>query len=192
MPPSQLDNILTFTHRLWPRFLPTGGTALDATAGNGHDTLKLAQIVGSTGKVYAFDIQHTALQTTRQRLEQHHAHQQVQLIHAPHQHLADHVPHGIDLAVFNCGYLPHGDKTLTTQTETTLLALNASLQHLRRGGLLSLALYSGHPEGQRETHAVLQWAQALNAQQFCVLHYAFINRPNHPPLLLAIEKITDV
>lgn len=190
--PAQLDNILTFAHTLWPRHLPAGGLAVDATAGNGHDTLKLAQIVGQSGKVYAFDIQIAALEATRHRLEQHGAAQQVQLIHAPHQNLPHHVPHGIDLIVFNCGYLPRGDKTLTTQTEHTLTALQHSLAHLRQGGLLSIALYSGHAEGARETAAALTWAQRLHHRHFSVLHYAFINRPNCPPQLLLIEKNANV
>lgn len=186
--PHQLDNILTFAHHIWARFLPTGGSALDATAGNGHDTLKLAQLAGQTGKVYAFDIQAQALDATRNRLERHGATKQVQLIHAPHQQLADFVPNGLHLAVFNCGYLPHGDKSLTTQTENTLTALQHSLTHLRAGGLLSVALYPGHHEGERETAAVSDWAKNLNYQQFSVLQYQFVNRPNRPPQLLLIEK----
>ena len=56
-----LDNILPFAHRLLAQATPAGGTAIDATAGNGHDTLFLAQCVGANGRVYAFDIQPQAL-----------------------------------------------------------------------------------------------------------------------------------
>lgn len=38
-----------------------GDTVIDATAGNGHDTVFLAQLVGRQGRVWAFDVQSSAL-----------------------------------------------------------------------------------------------------------------------------------
>lgn len=190
--PAVLDNILPFAHDLWARCLPAGGRALDATAGNGRDTLRLAELAGPTGTVYAFDIQTAALQHTRDRLTAAAQPTRLHLIRAGHQNLRRYVPNGLHLAVFNCGYLPGGDKNLTTRTADTLAALDAVLPLLRPHGLVSIALYPGHPEGRREAAAVQAWAAGLPQTQYAVLHYGFTNRRNHPPFLLAVEKLPPV
>ena len=46
-----------------------GDLCIDATMGNGNDTLLLSRLCGSTGKVLAFDIQEQALNATRERLD---------------------------------------------------------------------------------------------------------------------------
>ena len=46
-----------------------GDICIDATAGNGNDTLVLCELVGDAGKVFAFDIQEMAVKNTRERLE---------------------------------------------------------------------------------------------------------------------------
>ena len=45
-----------------------GDICIDATMGNGNDTLLLCSLCQETGHVYAFDIQEQALAHTRQRL----------------------------------------------------------------------------------------------------------------------------
>ncbi len=184
-----LDNILPFTHQLWARCLWESAVAVDATAGNGHDTVCLAQLVGETGRVYAFDVQAEALAATGQRLQAAGLASRVCLLHQGHQHLADCVPAPVDVVAFNCGYLPGGDKARTTQTATTLSAMQQALALLRPGGVLSAVLYPGHAEGGEEAAAVSAWAAALPQQQFAVLHYGFTNRQNRPPFLLAVEKL---
>ena len=66
----QLQGILPFAHSLLSGCLKTGDIAVDGTMGNGNDTLFLAQLVGETGKVYAFDIQAAALLATERRLRE--------------------------------------------------------------------------------------------------------------------------
>ena len=56
-----LPRILAFTHELLRQRLRPGDNALDGTAGNGHDTLLLAQCVGPGGRVWAFDVQPQAV-----------------------------------------------------------------------------------------------------------------------------------
>ena len=46
-----------------------GALAVDATMGNGHDTLWLCGLVGENGHVYAFDVQREAVDRTRALLE---------------------------------------------------------------------------------------------------------------------------
>ncbi|MBH5328630.1 class I SAM-dependent methyltransferase [Eikenella sp. S3360] len=183
-----LDNILPFAHRLLAQATPEGGTAIDATAGNGHDTLFLAQCVGARGRVYAFDIQPQALAATQARLQAAGEEDQVCLIAASHADLAEHVREPVHSIVFNCGFLPGGNKSLTTEAGSTLAALAQAVRLLRPGGLLAAVLYPGHAAGALEAEAVSAWAAELPQQEFAVLRYGFLNRRNRPPYLLAIEK----
>lgn len=185
-----LQNILPFAHRLLQGRLKEGAAALDGTAGNGHDTLMLAQAVGKSGCVWAFDVQAEALAQTQRRLEAADAAAQVRLIHRSHEYLADYVDCPLDAAVFNFGWLPGSDKTCTTEAASSIAALEATLGLLKTGGLIAAALYPGHEAGQKEAAAVEAWAAALPQQQYAVLKYGFTNRRNRPPYLLLLEKLS--
>ena len=117
-----LQNIIPFAHYLLQQTLPEGGNALDGTAGNGHDTLFLAQTAGILGKVWAFDIQPQALTLTQCRLKEA-GYENVQLILDGHENLKQYVSEPLNAAIFNFGWLPGGDKSLTTRTETSIPAL---------------------------------------------------------------------
>ena len=184
-----LKNILPFTHSLLRGRIRCGDTVLDGTAGNGHDTLLLAQCVGSGGKVWAFDIQLQALDETARRLQEAGAEAAVEYIHAGHENLSDYVKEPLAAAVFNFGWLPGSDKALTTRADTSIRALASALALLERGGLLAAVVYPGHEAGRLEACAVEHWAQSLPQQQYAVLKYGFINRQNSPPYLLAVEKL---
>lgn len=179
---------LTFARQLIEGRLKNGGRALDGTAGNGRDTLFLAQLAGGSGKVWAFDIQAQALSNTAGLLRENGVEGQVELIAANHADLADYVREPLDAAMFNFGYLPGGDKTVTTKADSSVRAMQAAAALLAEGGLLTAVVYSGHPTGRAEAAAIEQWAAALPQEQYQVLHYRFTNQRNHPPQLLAIEK----
>lgn len=159
-------------HQLLAERLQQGDTVIDATVGNGHDTLFLAAQVGVTGKVYGFDIQQQALDTAYERLQQAGEAAQVSLFHAGHETMSLLVPesaHGrVKAVMFNLGYLPGGDKRRTTGVSTTLAALQAALTMLSSGGLISLLAYTGHPGGREEAELVKQWAGALPQDIFSV------------------------
>lgn len=184
-----LDNILPFAHKLLKARIRTGDTVLDGTTGNGRDTLLLAECVGADGTVWAFDIQPAAIASTRARLETAGAAAQVKLVCAGHETLADRISEPLAAAVFNFGWLPGGDKTRTTRTDTSLTALDAALGLLAPDGLLLAALYPGHEAGRHEAAAVSAWAASLPQQRFAVLEYRFTNRRNRPPFLLAVERL---
>ncbi|UOO83133.1 class I SAM-dependent methyltransferase [Uruburuella testudinis] len=186
---SGIDNIIPFAHKLLRAVLSEGGRALDGTAGNGHDTLVLAEQVGASGRVWAFDVQPQALQNTSGRLKAAGLDQRVTLVSDGHQHLACYIDEPLDAAVFNFGWLPGGDKSRTTEAPASLCALEAALALLAHGGLLVAVLYPGHEAGRQEAAAIENWAQALPQQHYAVLRYGFINRQNRPPYLLAIEKM---
>ena len=179
---------LAFARQLIEGRLKNGGRALDGTAGNGRDTLFLAQLAGRSGKVWAFDIQAQALSNTAGLLRENGVEGQVELIAASHADLADYVREPLDAAMFNFGYLPGGDKTVTTKADSSVRAMQAAAALLAEGGLLTAVVYSGHPAGLAEAAAIEQWAAALPQEQYQVLHYRFTNQRNHPPQLLTIEK----
>lgn len=183
-----LLSVLSFAHQLLRARLQAGDAALDGTAGNGHDTLLLAQCVGSGGKVWAFDIQQQALDNTAQRLQQASAHEPVQLCLAGHETLAQYVDRPLAAAIFNFGYLPGGDKKVTTQGANSVAALQAAAECLAEEGLLLAVIYSGHAAGAAEAALIDDWAAALPQTRFQVLRYGFINQRNAPPYLLAVEK----
>jgi len=153
-------------HHHLKQTLTTGDIAIDATTGNGHDSLFLAQCIGGSGKIFAFDVQQKALKSSQLLLKEHHMTTPVIWIHAGHEHMLKYIPqalHGCIKAItFNLGYLPHTDKSITTTTDTTLTALKASLSLLKQGGGLSILAYTGHDGGREEAEAVKTWATALN------------------------------
>lgn len=186
-----LVSILPFAHQLLASSLKTGDIALDGTMGNGNDTLFLAQCVGDTGRVYAFDIQAAALQATEKRLAQHQLQHRATLLQIGHQHLADYVPCNVVAAVFNFGYLPRGDHNITTLPETSIAAIEAALRVLRERGLLVLVVYHGHEMGKTEMAEIVSFVEKLPQNQYKVLRYEFINQQNCPPFVLAIEKLPE-
>ncbi|MDB6079001.1 MAG: rRNA methylase [Akkermansiaceae bacterium] len=150
-------------HREIAAVLRPGETAIDATAGNGHDTVFLAQLAGEQGTVLSFDVQEAAITSSKQRIETF-ALKGVRFILASHATLADHASPGrVGAVVFNLGYLPGGDHSLVTTRDVTLVALDAALGLLRPGGILSVVCYPGHPGGDVESDAVVVWASSLGA-----------------------------
>lgn len=189
--PMLLKNILPFTHYLLRGKIRDGDTVLDGTAGNGHDTLLLAQCVGKEGKVWAFDVQQQALDATASRLKEAGVRERVNLVLSGHETLVDYVCGPLSAAVFNFGWLPNSDKNCTTQTDTSIRALQAALDLLQNGGLLLAVLYPGHEEGRHEADAIEHWAAELPQHRFAALKYGFVNRRNRPPYLLAVEKLCE-
>ncbi|MEG0874995.1 MAG: class I SAM-dependent methyltransferase [Clostridiales bacterium] len=165
-----------------------GDIAVDATMGNGNDTVKLAQLVGETGKVFAFDIQTQALENTKAKLAKNNLTNRVKLLKENHCSMADFVPYGIAAAVFNLGYLPNGDHTLTTNSEDTLKALESAVSLLKTGGILVASIYWGHPQGEKEKNAILGFLKNTQRKSWNCLEISIPNREK-APILLLIEKI---
>jgi predicted methyltransferase len=146
--------------------LKPGDVVIDATVGNGHDTLFLATCVGPQGQVFGFDVQPRAIEQTHLRLQAAGL-ENVSLHQWDHAGMAAVIPqavHGRVAAVmFNLGYLPGGEKTLVTRTETTLAAVKVAFDLLKPGGLLTVIAYPGHPGGQEETEALTAFFHQLPA-----------------------------
>lgn len=190
-----LPKATELAHQLAAKRLRRKVKAIDATAGNGHDTLFLAKKVGPDGKVWAFDIQESAIAATRERLETEGAAKQVVLHQSSHADMLELVPesaHGsIKLVMFNLGYLPGGDKSQTTRWPETIKAVRAALEIIADDGLITIVAYPGHPAGHEEANALMNFAQWLDPKIYSVARYGFENRPNKPPFLIAIERSTS-
>ncbi|SES63373.1 Putative rRNA methylase [Salinibacillus kushneri] len=186
-----LKRVLTYSHELLQQTVKPGDFVIDATAGNGNDTLMLAKLVGDTGHVLSFDIQEKAIENTRELLRKHNMNN-VSLIKDSHSQLEKYL-HGkmygnIDGAVFNLGYLPGSNKSIITKPESTIAAIQQLLPHLKEEKLIVLVVYYGHEGGEKEKEELLQMVKNLDQKRFSVLEYRFMNQQNHPPFLLAIEK----
>jgi len=178
-------------HQYIEKVLQSGDIAIDATTGNGHDTLFLAQCIGKTGKVFAFDVQQQALTSAQSHLQKHHIQTPVTWINTGHEHMLEYIPlawHGeVKVITFNLGYLPNADKSITTCPNTTLPALNTSISLLKDGGVLSILAYTGHDGGHEECEAVKTWAKELNEQCSIAIHIPE-NTKFSPPEWICITK----
>lgn len=207
-----LGTVVDVTKKLISAAVGPGETVVDATAGNGHDTLFLAGLVGDLGRVIAFDIQEQALENTYKRLEKAGMLKRCTLVNEGHEQIAAVVQKvhevkaletvqveataqgqsqgdaQVAAIMFNLGYLPSGDHELVTQAETTRKAVLDGLGLLRIGGLMSIVVYSGHEGGAEEADMVEQLTSSLDQKTFAVLKLDFINRNNNSPFLFLIER----
>ncbi|WP_139489063.1 tRNA (mnm(5)s(2)U34)-methyltransferase [Brevibacillus dissolubilis] len=182
-----MPNVLEVVRRYIRESAKPGETLIDATMGNGNDTLFLAQLTGETGRVIAYDVQAQAVEKTRQRLEEEGMLDRVEL------RLESHVEMGqlagpVAAVMFNLGYLPGGDEALSTQAETTVQAIEAGLTLLRPGGMMTIVIYVGHQAGVVEKEAVEAYCEQLDLGQYFVLKYQYLNQKNQAPFVLVIEK----
>lgn len=177
-----------WAEELHEALLEPGDRAIDATMGNGHDTLRLCRLTGEEGRVWAFDVQKEALESTRERLCEHGMQNRAELILAGHELMAEYVHEQVQLAVFNLGWLPGIEHAVRTKSETTLAAVNAALGLLAPGGLMTICVYPGHEEGREELQALLQWAQGLDPLLYDASVRRYLNQPLDPPVLIAVKK----
>lgn len=186
------QSLVCLAHQKVSRTVKPGDTVIDATMGNGHDTLFLAKLVGEEGHVFAFDIQQAAIEKTRQRLQQHQQEQQVILIHASHACMSKTLTASllgkVSAIVFNLGYLPSGNKSIITTANSTLPALGDSLTLLKPGGLINLLIYIGHSGGKEEYLAIQQWLNELEKESFKVETVTLDDREDAPVMVSIYKK----
>lgn len=207
-------------------YIRSGCTVIDATCGNGHDTLamakrlwpeqtnasaaggareanadagaKAAEATGDAGRLVAFDLQDSAIHHTRQLLVDEGFGLQldtgcIALIHDSHANMREYIQDDaasqpVCLVMFNLGYLPGGDKEITTGADTTLEAVRAALDVLSVDGLVCITMYSGHDAGAKEKQALLAFAEGLDPHTFHVAYVSMINQKNDPPEILLISR----
>ena len=189
------------------RYVNKGDTVVDATAGNVNDTLALANLVGASGKVYAFDIQEEAIKRTGELLAEspgflnignieketictaNRAANNVVLICGPHEKMSFYIQEKgrISAVVFNLGYLPSGNKNIHTTAESTIKAIKESLEILKKGGIVSIVMYPGTEAGKNERDAIMRYVKLLPFKKYHVCRCDAPNQTGAPPEILWIE-----
>ena len=175
---------LEMAHDFLAQVITKDDVVVDATMGNGHDTLFLAKLAK---QVYAFDIQEQALEKTSQRIQEAGL-TNVDLILQGHETVDQFVTE-VKAAIFNLGYLPSADKSIITQPQTTLEALEKLCRMLVKGGRIAIMIYYGHEGGDIERDAVLDFVSQLPQQEYTATIYRTLNQINNPPFLVMIEKL---
>ena len=182
-------NTLGLAHRFLADHVPTGGFCIDATAGKGRDTAFLCSLVGETGRVLAFDIQPAAVEATRTLLKEQAYDSIAQVICDSHHNMLQYAePLTADAVVFNFGWLPGGDHKIFTHAETSIPAIEAGLQLLKPGGVMTLCIYSGGENGFDERDALLDYVETIDPREYTVVVSRFANRTGNPPIPVFIWK----
>ena len=165
-----------------------GDTVVDATMGNGHDTLMLCEAVGPEGRVWAFDVQAQAVEETGRRLREQGMENRAELVLAGHEHMAEYVKEPVKAVMFNLGWLPGGDHEVTTRWGTTRRAVESALELLVPSGVLVICAYPGHAEGEREERELTAFLSALSNRKYNVLHQRFLNAGPGAPECYVVQK----
>ena len=179
-------NALKLSHEHMKFHVKEGDTVVDATAGKGRDTLLLSNLVGSSGHVYAFDIQKEAIDLTRSLLSENDR-ENVSLILDSHHKMAEYVKNA-KAVIFNFGFLPGGDHNIYSHGDTSIKAIDAALSILDEDGFISICSYYGGDTGFEERDTLLSYLENLDQKKYTVMLHSFHNRKNCPPLFIIIEK----
>ncbi len=162
------------------KHIKMGSVVADFTMGNGNDTLWLSRQVGPDGKVFAFDIQEAALANTKALLEKEGCFKNYTLIKESHHLLKNHICCPLDAGIFNLGFLPGGDKALTTLRSTTLPAIEAAISLIKAGGCLMIAIYPGHEEGRLEGELICETLSGYDQKHLSAYRFNVLNAATSP------------
>lgn len=176
-------NALKLSHEYLKEHINKDDVCVDATMGRGRDTLLLCNLAK---EVFAFDIQEEALHSTKELLSENgitNAH----LILDSHHNLKSYVK-SAKCVVFNLGFLPGGDHSIFSHSDTSIKAIEAALDIIPINGFVSICSYYGGDTGFEERDNLLAFLSDLDSKKYTVMLHSFYNRPNCPPLFIIIEK----
>lgn len=184
---------IPFIHQVLKEHLNQESYVVDATCGHGHDSLFIANILGKNGKLFGFDIQEAAIYNTHALLED--CATNISLFQISHQEMDDVLDNyfgKIDAVVFNLGFLPHTDETITTEIQSTLKAVQAAYNLLRKKGLILIATYPGHAAGLQEDVVLKQLFSNISQKDCYITTYHQMNIDTSAPKVYVIEKRSQV
>jgi methylase of polypeptide subunit release factors len=186
-----LQSAVKLAHHYWEQLLLSGSTVIDATCGNGKDTIQLLKMISPTGKIFACDIQEEAIARARKNIESElslEAVEQVCFIHGCHSLFPKEIEKdSVHLVVYNLGYLPGADKTCVTQSDTTLKSIQSALHLVKVGGALSIICYPGHAGGDEEESLIHQWSTTLSPEAWIICRHVWCNRNKAPSLIFIVR-----
>ena len=180
------SNALIAARNLLMGILPTAACVVDATAGNGHDTLFLCENTPVNCQVWSFDIQQAAIDACGGLLARHGYAGKARLVLADHAALGDFIRTPVDAAMFNLGYLPGQDHALTTGPESLKKAMEKLLDLLAPGGIITVVAYPGHEPGKSEMDFLESFLAQLPQKTFTAAKFSFMNQKNFPAVLYSI------
>lgn len=178
-----MDKILEFSKRIIKDKANKELNAIDMTCGRGNDTLFLSTLFK---KVYSFDVQEEAINSSRELTKDK---QNIDYILDNHKNVDKYVKDKVGLVIYNLGYLPKGDKNITTCAFDVIESLEKVTNLLESKGVIIITVYPGHPAGALESVEIDKYLRKYNQKMFEVLKYEFINQINNPPYLYVIEKL---
>jgi tRNA G37 N-methylase Trm5 len=170
------------------QYLNNGDTVIDATCGNGHDTLAMAKL--GAGKIYAFDVQDTAIKNTEALLQEENIPlDKVHLILDSHANMCNYIKEKVRVIVFNLGYLPGADKSVTTTADSTVCAVKYAVENLSENGYVSICAYLGHEGAVEEFDTLSEYLSSLKNREYNVSFTKHINRRSYSPVYILVEKL---
>ena len=175
-----VSDVNELSHHIVKNFCYKFDVAVDATLGNGYDTDFLSE---HFSKVYSFDIQEPAVKSYENKNINN-----VVLVNDSHEDFGKYINEKVDCIMYNLGFLPGGDKSVTTKCRSTIMSLESSLELINKGALITIALYRGHEEGKKEENEVINFVTNLPKEKYGVMLHSFINRNNTAPFLIVVEK----
>ncbi|WP_455200334.1 FAD-dependent oxidoreductase [Kaarinaea lacus] len=185
-------SMVTLAKRYLSEQIKSGDVVIDATVGNGYDTEFLARCVGPEGKVLGFDIQQQAIARASQRLASLQLKDRVTLYNVDHKHLLDSIGStlrgNIAAITFNLGYLPGNEKSVKTQTASTISALEQAIQLIKPGGIITVVSYVGHQGGGEEANSVQEFLKQSSGRNLNIKTFSSINIKDKAPALVVVTK----
>ena len=182
-----IRHLNTFLHHLLEGYLVNGMHVIDATIGKGNDTEFLCEKVGTNGSVIGFDIQRQAIDVTFQRLNGRYSN--FYLHCTSHENLLSYCPESSkDLILYNLGYLPSYDKSITTQLSSTRKSMEQALIVVKKSGVVVVTVYCGHDQGKEEAKWIKEYVSTLDAKAFHVMMLNYMNQVEEAPFIVIIEK----
>lgn len=181
-------NVNEFLHHILKIHLKPGDTVADCTAGNGNDTVFLAETVGPEGMVFAFDVQEEALARTAEHLDEKGMGTRCVLVHDSHAAIDSYPVRDLSAAVFNLGYLPGGNREIRTVPAITLEALEKAAGLMKKDGILAAVCYSGHAGGPEEAEAVTEFFRGLSCCEWDSVSWSPVNKKGAPFLVSAKRR----
>lgn len=189
MDPRKHFSALNIIHRIIKEKVQPGDICIDATAGRGNDTLFLAQLVGESGHVTAFDIQQDAVDSTKALLAANGMTERTDVLLKSHSEMVElFEENSVSCITFNFGWLPKGDHNIFTSKSTSIPAIEQGLKLLKSGGIMTLIIYYGRETGFEERDALLEYLPTIDSSRYTVIEMPFVNRPNCPPIPIIILK----
>jgi len=129
-----------------------------------------------------------ALASTKKHLAEVSCPENYTLILDSHHNVKKYVDTKIKAGMFNLGYLPGSDKSVTTMRETTLPAIEAAIDLMDRDAIILVAVYPGHAEGEAEGKMICEYLASLSRYKVCATRINILNSPTSPFFIIIENK----